>query len=260
MTHISIKIIGENLARAGRLTVRPLCIYGSETVPEGGIPTTEADRCVAKAMLMAAVNDDMPPLYIGKETLKGSCFGGSAWLGFMKSPPFIRYFVSTGSSQFRDGAAEYLKASPDIFDKTRENVGTITPPGKYLVIQACEDIEDNIDVRSFLCFGNGEQIRNMSSLIHFNSTDPFFSVLEPWGPSCATFATYPAGLAEKAPKDAAFIGPVDPTGNCWLPENFMAIGIPVKIATGLVEDIDKSFIGKRPQVAYPEDREKIKKS
>ena len=51
----------------------------------------------------------------------------------------------------------------------------------------------------------------------------------PFGPVCATFITYPAGLAENTPKETAFIGPADPTGNIWFPEDYMSLGIPIDI-------------------------------
>lgn len=39
----------------------------------------------------------------------------------------------------------------------------------------------------------------------------------------------------------------------------MAIGIPIKIAMKMDEDLEKSFIIKRPDVAYPKVRCEIKK-
>lgn len=62
-------------------------------------------------------------------------------------------------------------------------------------------------------------------------------------------------MAEKAPKDAAFVGPVDPTGNEWFPEDMMAIGLPIAIARRMCDACGASFISKRPKVAYPEKRE-----
>jgi hypothetical protein len=59
-------------------------------------------------------------------------------------------------------------------------------------------------------------------------------------------------LAEKASKDSAYLGPIDPTGNYWFPAEFMALGIPMKLAMGIYEDLDSSFVVKRPHVAYPE--------
>ena len=79
----------------------------------------------------------------------------------------------------------------------------------------------------------------------------------PFGPACATLVTYPAGMAEKAPKETAFVGPVDPTGNRWFPPEYMAISIPLKIATGMHEDLNNSFAAKRPEVAFPKIRDEI---
>jgi hypothetical protein len=70
--------------------------------------------------------------------------------------------------------------------------------------------------------------------------------------------TYPAGMAENAPKDSAYIGPTDPTGNKWLPPDLMIMGIPIDLAQQMASDLDESFICKRSKIAYPESRASIK--
>lgn len=253
----SIKEIGENLKIGGKLSTSPLAVYSSETIPEGAVPMCSLDRCVAKAIMLASINENQPPLYIGKDTLKGCCPGSMTYLGFTKPLKFIKYFVSTGNEKFRGGEAEYLKASPEYVEGFLESIGEIKPLGKYLIIQKYEDIKDDNDIKSIICFGNGEQIRNLVSLIHFRTKNPFNAIDMPFGPACATLVTYPAGMAEKAPKDTAFVGPVDPTGNVWFPPEYMAISIPLKIAEGMHEDLNNSFAVKRPQVASPKTRDKI---
>lgn len=215
------------------------------------------DRCVARAILTNSIQDKEPPLYMGKDTLKGCCPGAMTYFGFTEPLKFIKYFVSTGNEKFRGGEAEYLKASPQLVEGFLESIGKIKTPGKYIVIEKSVDIEEDIDIRSFLCFGNGEQIRNLSSLIHFGTKNPFNAINVPFGPSCATFVTYPAGMAEKAPKETAFLGPVDPTGNVWFPPEFMAIGIPLEVARRIHENLPKSFATKRPGVANPKIRDNI---
>ncbi len=259
MSGISIKNIGESIRRAGRLTTQPLCAYGSESVPDGGKPTTSVDRCLAKAIYMAALSEKAPPLYFGKGALAGCCAGGIGWTGYGRMAPLIDFFVSTGTKEFRNGEAEYLKASPDAVKKSKEALGTITPLGTYTVIRRCDDLEADPGVKAIICYGNAEQIRNLSSMVHFRSTDTFNSVRAAWGPTCATILTYPAGLAEKAPRDSAYIGPMDPTGNCWFPEDRMALGIPIRVAIGIYEDLDSAFVTKRSHIAYPESREPLEK-
>jgi len=70
--------------------------------------------------------------------------------------------------------------------------------------------------------------------------------------------TFPAGMAENAPKDSAYVGPTDPTGNSWLPPDLMAMGIPAELAQKMVSDVEESFISKRSKIAYPENRILIK--
>lgn len=272
---VTIKEIGESLKRAGMLETIPLCVYGSDSIPEDAVSMVTIDTCAAKAILTAAAVKNTPPLYMGQDCLKGVCLGGITWLGFSKKiSPYIKYFVSTGHKNFRDGTAEYLKASPDLFEKFKESIGPIELPGKYLVVRPYDSFNEvNGDfeysegsgvktdipvIRSFLCFGNGQQIRNLCSLIHFRTENPFESVIGPFGPACATMITYPAHLAENTPKNASFIGPIDPTGNSWFPMDFMALGIPLNIAKDMCHDLKDSFAVKRPEVAYPEQRRDIK--
>jgi hypothetical protein len=252
-----VKVIGESLKRAGKLETTPLCVYVQDNFPEDAVPMVNLEGCAAKAILTASVDKNTPPLYIGHECLKGVCLGGITWLGFAKKlSPYIKYFVSTGHENFRDGTAEYLKSSPEIFEKFRDSIGPVTLPGKYLVVKSYKQSKDDAfeNLRSFLCFGKAEQIRNLCSLVHFRTENPFESIIAPFGPACATMVTYPAHMAQNTPKNAAFIGPVDPTGNCWFPEDFMALGIPLAVAETMSQDLDDSFAVKRPEVAYPENR------
>ncbi|MDT8782748.1 MAG: DUF169 domain-containing protein [Candidatus Bathyarchaeota archaeon] len=258
MDNCSIKTIGEKIQAAGKLKLRPLCVSGSETVPQEAIKVATVNSCLAKAIFTVANKEKPPTLYFGKEVTGGCCPGGTGWTGYAKMAPMMDYFISTGYKQFRNGEAEYLKASPEVVAESKKAVGNITPLATYTVISAFDTIEKNVEVHSFICFGNAEQIRNLCSLIHFRSTDPFNSVSAAFGPSCATIITYPAGLAEKAPKDTAFLGPVDPTGNCWFPQDYMSLGIPLKLAIAMCEDLEQSFITKRPQVAYPSVHETMK--
>ena len=173
-------------------------------------------------------------------------------MGFTPEREEIKYFVSTGRSDIRGGAAEYLKSSPDVVEKCFKALGTVTPPGRYLVLSVCDALpETDPGVRSICFFGSAEQIRNMAALVHFDREDPFSPVIVPWGPSCATFITYPAGLAANAPKETAFMGPQDPTQNHSLPREMMAMGIPAAVAERMEGNLDQSFIVKRPNVAFP---------
>ena len=258
MTPLSINDIGKRLTIAGRLKARPLCVYGAETVPDGAVPAPSISSCVARAILRTAVRKRAPAIYLGEDALEDCCGGGVAMFGFRPFDPGIKYFVSYGSKTFRNGAAEYLRATPELVEENRKLMGKTTPPGRFVVIQACEDLEDkDPGVLSVLCFGVAEQIRNMCSLVQFRSHDPFAEVLLPQGASCASFVTYAAGMVERAPKEAVFVGPCDPTGNSWFPPDHLSLAIPIKIARRMCEDLDQSFIIMRSKVAYPERRIKV---
>jgi len=255
MSRLSVSEIGNRLAQAGRLKIRPLCVYGAEEIPAGVVPSTSVSSCIARAIVTLAVHETTPPIYVAADMHERCCAGGLAQFGYTEFNPGIKYFVSTGSKGFRNGAAEYLRASPELFEENRKLMGKITPPGKYIIIQPCADLENQDPaVRSVLCFGIAEQIRNLCSLAHFRSRNPFREVLVPQGASCASFVSYAAGMVQNAPADAVFVGPCDPTGNSWFPPDHLSLAIPIKIARRMSEDLNDSFIVKRPRVAYPEQR------
>ncbi|WP_292374838.1 MULTISPECIES: DUF169 domain-containing protein [unclassified Methanosarcina] len=254
---IRIEELGEKLTEAGRLQLRSLCVYGMDKIPEGAVPSYTIDRCIAKAVYISAFFKETPPLYIeaGHEQC---CTGGMVWMGLAEPHPKLKYFLTVGTPDFRGGAAEHLKATPELFDEQRERAGKITPYGKYTVIAPCTQNLVPEAVRAFIVFAGSEQIRNLCGLAQFNSSDPFFKTLIPGGPICATMIAFPAGMAENAPKDSAYVGPVDPTGNPWLPPELMIMGIPLRLAQQMGADMEESFICKRSKTAYPEHRTVIK--
>jgi hypothetical protein len=248
---LNVKKLGEKLRVAGRLKLRPLCVYGTDEIPEGAVPSYQIDRCIAKAVYSSALSEDTPPLYI-EAAHEQCCIGGMVWTGLAEPNPMIKYFVTVGTPEYRGGAAEHLKASPELFEAGMKRAGKLTPPGKYIVIGPCtDDISPEI-VRSIILFAGCEQTRNLCGLSQFSSSDIFFKTLVPGGPTCATMITFPAGMAENAPKDSAYIGPTDPTGNIWLPPDLILMGIPAGLAQQMAADLEESFICKRSKIAYPE--------
>ncbi|HWR25145.1 MAG TPA: DUF169 domain-containing protein [Methanosarcina sp.] len=254
---LSVQELGKKLAEAGRLKLRPLCVYGADELPKNAVPSHTIDRCIAKAVYTSALFGETPPIYIEAAHEK-CCGGGLVWLGLAEPHPNLKYFVTVGTPDFRGGAAEHLKATPELFEEQRERVGKIIPPGRYIVISPCTDeFTGDLEfekVRSFILFAGSEQIRNLCGLAQFNSSDPFFKTIIPGGPTCATILTFPAGMAENAPKPSAYIGPTDPTGNPWLPPDLMLMGIPTSLAQQMAIDLKESFICKRSKIAYPERR------
>ena len=256
---IDINKIGKKFKTFLKLDTFPLAIYESENIPESAETMCSHNSCVAKSIFLSSTSGNASPLYINKKTLKGCCPGSMTYLGFAAPAKFIRYIVSTGKENLFDGEGEHLKASPDEVDKFLKSIGEVKQIENNLVIQKCEDFQndldiatqDEMDLKSILIFGNGEQIRNLASLIHFENENTFTDISMPFGPACASFITYPNGMAEKAPKNTSFLGPVDPTGNHWFPSDYLAMGIPIEIAIKLHDNIDNSFLSKRPEVAFP---------
>lgn len=259
MSKLSFKEINDRIILAGRLKLRPICVYGSETVPEGAVQVasviTRGHKCLGKALLKMAMHEEVPPVYLGKDVLKGACFGASSWLGIIKMPPMMKDIYASVSKGDGNHNASFLKASPELCQQSLDRIGKITPPGKYIVMQALSQVDDDVAVRSILCFGNAEQIRNLCGLIHFNTAEPFSPVIAAWGAHCTTFVTYPAGMAEHAPKNTAFISPMASYGNDWFPTDLMALGIPIDMARRMAESYEYSFAVQKPAVTYADPKE-----
>ncbi|HME53519.1 MAG TPA: DUF169 domain-containing protein [Candidatus Lokiarchaeia archaeon] len=254
--------IGTLLKEAARLEKQPIYIMVSNVIPDGCVPLSEIDRCIAKVMFLLASNSEMPPVYLSADQADKACGGGMQWSGFCEANPMIPYFVSTGHKDFRNGMAEYLRATPEIAEESANQAGAFTPPGDYIIFCAADKIRgltlENATMLAITCFGMAENIRNMAALVHFRGTNIFQNVIMATGPACSTLMGYPAGLAENAPKTCAFIGPADPTGNIWFPPDYMALGIPITLAQLMADDVEASFLSKRPQVAFPENRIELK--
>ena len=250
---ISIKEIGNNLVKGGRLKTRPLCIYGSETVPENAITSTKLHFCIGNAMIALAMRKDVKIMYYGKDIKWGSCPGARAWLGYEGFNPFLQYFLSTG---YKNTPSENLVATPELALDKLNSVGKITPVGKYTIIRVCEDVseEEALDVKAIICFGGAEQIRNLCMLAYFDVNTAFNAIQMPWGSSCSSFITHPAGLGENSPKNCVIMGPMDPTDNYFFPPNILSLGIPIDFARRMSSNLENSFIIKRANVAYPEER------
>ncbi len=71
---LSVQELGKKLTDAGRLKLRPLCVYGTDELPEEAVPSYTVDRCIAKAVYTAALFKETPPLYI--EASHEQCCGG----------------------------------------------------------------------------------------------------------------------------------------------------------------------------------------
>ena len=245
--------IGSKLMSAGRLERHPLCVYASDIVPENAIHISKVDRCVSHA-LFAIAKEDGPIVYLGEEHLGGCCPGGQYWLGYIPYPQGLSFFISTGSPNYRNGAAEFLKRDPGTTEESIARVGKITPPAKFIVIAPFQKKMENGRLMSVLCFGRAENVRNLIGLAVFGSDDTFGTCIAPWGPACSSMITYASGMAEKAPPGALIVGPSDPTVNEWLPPDMMTLSIPIAVAERMAADVDASFLTKRPKVAFPEKR------
>jgi len=244
MSELTIEEIGRILADSIDLETQIVCVSGSEEIPESGVLTSSISGCIASAMYLMATGAIPGPLYAGYEQDQPfcRCMGGPAWFGYRPFDPRLMSLLASGSEDLKGLTQKRLKNSREIAQKTISSIGKVVPLGRYVVMSCCEGLKDDRDVRCIVCFGRGEQIRNLCALAHYASSDVFDAVSIPWGPSCATMITYPAGMAENAPSDMLFVGPSDPSADEWLPKGCLVIGIPVKIARMMAGCAEQSFL------------------
>lgn len=248
---ISVAEMGSRLGRAVRLELHPLCVFESESIPPESLPFGQADRCLAKAAFMCA-SGELECLHLGREARSGVCPGGQFWTGLSGMSEGLKHFISCGSPSFRNGAAEHLKRDPELVIASLSRVGRIRAPNGFLCLMPCDQFREELgEPRSLLLFAGAEQARNLLTLHHYGTPEVFTSTGAPWGPSCASFISYPAGLCANCPDHMTVIGPVDPTGNDWLPPGTMSLGIPMDVAIRMVRDLEGSFMVRRNEVAFP---------
>lgn len=242
----SIKEIGNAIVQAVNLKTKPICVFGSDRTPKKGIWAFFVSNCIASAMYQMAIGMVDGPIYVGytQDQPFCRCIGGPAWFGYKDFDSILAGIISTGSDDTKGSAlkSKHLKESEAVADESFRAVGRIEPIDRYLIVRCCEEIEEDPGVRSIILFATGEQVRDLCALAHFRSSDVFGMIAVPWGPACASLVTYPAGLSEKAPQNMIFLGPTDPSAREWLPEGYMALGIPTKMARLMADNVKKSFL------------------
>jgi len=252
MAELSLTEICTKLKQASRLDSEPLFVYGSERIPINSVASMSIKGCIANVIYSIATDTKHSTIHFERDDDRKCCPGSQAWLGYKPFMPQLKYTLSTGSKDIRRGWSEFLIADPELTEKRLQSIGKIATLGKYTIISKDhQNVESDSKIKVIICFGNAQQIRNLCSLFYFHSAKSH-GIQMPWGPVCSSLISYPAGLIENGPKDSIIIGPTDPTGNPWFPENYMSIGIPYKIAKQMARDVDSSFIGKNPKIAYPE--------
>ncbi|MHA1731190.1 MAG: DUF169 domain-containing protein [Promethearchaeota archaeon] len=253
----NIAEIGTMLKEFGRLEWSPVLAYTSPSVPEGAVATRDINRCVARVVfeVARAPVSEAPTAFIRGGDRRGLCPGVAIQLGIATPPPPLKYFISVGGDGYSGRTPEYLRASPELVEAAWNALGESAPFVSNLILTPCERVEGGVlggnQRAGVVCCGPAESIRNLAALVHFRSTG-FHEVIVPWGPACATLVAYPLHFRDKVPRDCAFMGPVDPTLNDALPPGYMALGVPLGLARRMARDAGSSFLGKRPDVAFPD--------
>jgi hypothetical protein len=251
MEKLSLEEICIKLKKAGHLETEPVFIFGSDSIPNNSVSSMTIKGCLANVIYDFASELKYSTIHFERDDDRRCCPGSQVWLGYKPLMPRLKYTLSTGKPEIRNGWSEFLIANPKLTEKRLNSIGKITPLGKYTIFSKDYSLKiDRSHLKMILCIGNSRQIRNLCSLYYFRSKDSR-GIEMPWGPVCASFVSYPSGIIENGPTKNPIIGPTDPTGNKWFPENYMSIGIPFNIAHQMAIDADSSFINKHPKIAYP---------
>jgi hypothetical protein len=246
---IRVKELNGRIVEAGKLDHQVIGIYCQDAFPEEAVPVAsiikEGHPCLAKALLKMSIEKDLRPVFVGGGKNQECCWGASIWLGFRDFPTNIEEMFSSDSP---NPDSMRIKKTSKLCRQTIADIGKITPGGKYIVMRSLPDIEIGLEhLRSILCVGNSLQIRNLGAMVHYSEGGAFAPIMAPWGSGCATFITYPAGMASNAPKDTAFLSPMTPEANEWLPKDTLILGIPIDMAVRMAEGFETSFAAKRTE-------------
>jgi hypothetical protein len=175
-----------------------------------------------------------------------------AWLGFADFPPKVEYMFTSDSPS---AGSMCIKSNSDVCKAKFADMGKFTPAGKYVVVQALDEIPEGSDVKSVLCFGNAEQIRTLGGLIRFSESRAFTPIIAPRGSSCVNFVAFPAGMTSGCPKDTSILSPFVPEGNKWFPADMLTLGIPIDMARRMAEGYESSFTVRKPDITYAATKE-----
>lgn len=243
---LSIKQMGSILAGAVNMRTSPVCVYGSDRIPDNAVRSSQLSDCLACNIFQIAEGRINGPVYAGDEPgqVFCRCLGGPAWFGYRGFDPRLPGLMATGSGAAKQDGKR-LKENEGIACDTYRAVGEIKPLGRYVVISRCDDLPDDWCAKCIICFARAEQIRDLCALAHFSSPNVFDLISFPWGPACATLVTYPAGMAANASSTQIFVGPTDPSASCWLPKDHLAIAIPEEIACKMARGVEQSFLATR---------------
>jgi hypothetical protein len=256
---ISVKEINEKLTKTGPLQRRIIGVYACDVRPAAASPVASVIRngnpCLAKALFKMSGDRDVPAVCVSEDVAGESCFGLMMWFGYHEFPPRID-LMFTSDSPSRDSFC--IKRNSEICTATFRDIGEFSPIGKVVVLQPLDDFDGSLgDPKSIVCFGGADQLRNLGALIHFGESRAFTPIMAPWGSGCSTFVAFPAGMASGCPKDTAFLSPVIPEANGWLPADVFALGIPIAMAARMAGDYESSFAVKKPELTYPAVKEPI---
>ena len=150
--------------------------------------------------------------------LKAAALGGLFHTGYIPVPDDIKYFVLLPEGCPRRGSGVPESKARNLVDRCSAAAGPIHPPGKYLVVQACESLPDLMpNVLSLCIFGNGEQIRKHGSPHSFRPGRAVLSGDCPVGLCLFDLYHLPGGPCGEDPEKHRVHGPACPHAEPFAP-------------------------------------------
>ena len=141
---INIKSINEKLTKTGKLDHRIIAVYTTDSKPTNAVTTASiignGNPCLAKTLFKMANKKDNSAIYIGEDAAKESCFGAMAWFGYTSFPPKIENMFTSDSPSSN---SMFIKKNTAICTATLSDMGKFISAGKYVVMQALEDMDNN---------------------------------------------------------------------------------------------------------------------
>jgi uncharacterized protein (DUF169 family) len=211
----------------------PIAFYYTEEeiVPA---PPPGADRCLIANL--ARVRQGRPTRF-GKDSL--GCAGGKRYTGFSETlRPDFEYFLSCGLPGKMEG--ERYKKSPELVREVMAKAPRLKAPKPYIVFKRWDQLEakDNPEVVVF--FAPPDVLAGLFTLASFDTAEPS-GVVAPFGAGCGSIVLYPYLEKDKL-QPKGVIGMFDPSARPYVPAGTLTFAAPMAKFTGMVENMEESFL------------------
>ncbi len=212
----------------------PLAFYYTDAQPAEQKKSGAAHRCV-----MADINQARRGKTVHLTTEGIGCFGGQRYLGFDQTiRPNFEYFLSCGIPGQLEG--ERYKKSPELVKKYMASMPEFKAPKKAVVFKRWDLLEAGDNPEVVIFFARPDVLSGLYTLCGYDEADQQ-AVIAPFGAGCSTIVMYPYLEAAKE-RPRGILGMFDVSARPFVPEDTLTFAVPISKFTGMVGNMEESFL------------------